>query len=95
MVTIREHFSNIEINEPFAIATLLDPRYKTRGFSKRENVNIAKDLLFAELVNKIDLSVSYSLESQQVIIVLNRIRGQREVVGSLFWTVLLKMMMTT
>ena len=45
----REHFSNIERNELFAIATVLDPRCKTRGFSKRENVIIAKDLLFAEL----------------------------------------------
>ena len=62
---IREHFSNIERNELFAIATLLDPRYKTRGFCKRENVIIVKDLIFAELY-KIELSVSCSQESQQV-----------------------------
>ena len=62
---IREHFSKIEINKLFAIATLLDPRYKTRSFSKRENIIIAKYLLFAELY-KIDISVSGSQESQQV-----------------------------
>ena len=53
------------MNELFAIATLLDPRYKTRDFSKRKNVIIAKDLLFAELF-KINISVSWSQESQQV-----------------------------
>ena len=47
----RQHFSNIETKELFAIATLLDARYKTRGFSLGENVTIAKELLMGEFYN--------------------------------------------
>ena len=45
----REHFGNIETNELFAIATLLDPRYKSRGFIQRENVTFARELLITKL----------------------------------------------
>ena len=38
----REHFCDIEKNELFAVATLLDPRYKSRGFIQQENVTNGK-----------------------------------------------------
>ena len=45
----REHFRNIEKNELFVVATLLDPRYKSRGFIQQENVINSKTLLMTAL----------------------------------------------
>ena len=41
----REHFSHIEKNPLTAIATLLDPRWKTAGFNSKENAQTAKKIL--------------------------------------------------
>ena len=45
----RKHFGNIETNGLFAIATHLDPRYKSRGFIQRDNVTLARELLVTKL----------------------------------------------
>lgn len=41
----RENFVNVEKNELHSLSTLLDPRYKDRGFSDRQCGEEAKDLL--------------------------------------------------
>ena len=51
----REHFCDIEKNELFAVATLFDPRYKSRGFIQQENVT-NWNLLMTEL-NTISVTV--------------------------------------
>lgn len=46
----REHFANIEEEDVFRIATLLDPRFKKAGFSLVKNA----DLAAVELINLVE-----------------------------------------
>ena len=41
----RDHFGDVEENEIYAIATLLDPRFKRTGFSSETLAECAEELL--------------------------------------------------
>ena len=47
----RSHFPDVEKMQATAVATILDPRYKTVGFSKKEYAQSAKETL-VQLVYK-------------------------------------------
>ena len=42
----------MEQQHQYAVATLLDPRFKSAGFSKRQNATVAKELLISELLDR-------------------------------------------
>lgn len=50
---LEEKFSNIEENEPLAVATFLDPRFKAMAFSNPTTSENVKNFIRADLIKKI------------------------------------------
>ena len=44
---------NIEQTPAYSVATLLDPRFKTAGFIKKENAGLGKEMLINEVVSRV------------------------------------------
>ena len=48
LVSLQTRYSDVESNKFFALATLLDPRFKQRGFSSATSAAMAKQMLISE-----------------------------------------------